>query len=143
MDEEKKVMQKSIAANIQCTKCKRLFPTNNENLKYQVPFRDESGRSFLLSFVDCPNCGERNFVQADNGETIALLREVKKDFMKLAAQKAKHMTISKKQLARFEKERKHLSELRIKLLDTIEGSLLKDTVSGEESIVRFNKCSRE
>lgn len=143
MDEEKKVVPKGIATNVQCTKCGRLFQTNKENLKYQESFRDESGRSYLLSYVDCPNCGDRNFVQADNGDTISLLRDVKKDFSKLAAQKAKHMTISKKQLIRFEKERQHLSESRIKLIDKIDGSLLKEVSSDKEFEVRFNKCSRE
>ena len=68
-------------------KCKRCGESLELNSILQNKNFLKDGKSILLTYFDCPKCGERCFVQIDDNNSLAMLDSVKKTFIQFAHRK--------------------------------------------------------
>lgn len=97
-----------------------------------------NGQSIFLTYYDCPKCGRRHYVQIDDAVSLNKLKEVSKQFVKLAAAKKEGKEISQKQSAKFKKARQNLSDYRMKLMKEYTGKLLHDNETDSDFVLRFS-----
>lgn len=122
----------------ECQKCNARFVLNNNIVKYQKEFKVEDGQSIYLTYYDCPSCGRRHWVQIDDSESIRMLREHRKQFIRLSKQKKSGKIISKKQSAKFAKNQEDLSNYRIELMKKITGKRIVNVETGIHYTLEFS-----
>lgn len=96
------------------------------------------GQSIFLTYYDCPKCGRRHYVQIDDAVSLNKLKEVSRQFVKLAAAKKKGKEIPQKQSAKFKKARQNLSDYRMNLMKEYTGKLLHDNETDSDFELRFS-----
>lgn len=106
-------------------------------LKYQREFK-LNGQSIFLTYYDCPKCGRRHYVQIDDATSLNKLKEVSRQFVKLAVLKKKDKEIPQKQSAKFKKARQNLSDYRMNLMKEYTGKLLHDNETDSDFVLRFS-----
>lgn len=99
-----------------CTVCKMPFQIDGTNVR-KKEFEAEDGNHIWLTYYDCPACGSRHYVQADDVETNGVLIDLTRKMGKIAACKKKGSKISKKQQNDFEGTRQYLADLRRQLME--------------------------
>ena len=78
-----------------CEKCKESFLLNVNNIMSRKPVTIDND-VYFVTFVKCFNCGKKHAVQIDNKETLDLLMEYEKLFVRLSMLRKKGKNISKK-----------------------------------------------
>lgn len=122
----------------ECEDCKKKFNVSPEsgiitfNRKFVI-----NGKSIFLTYYDCPNCGRRHYVQIDDEVSLAKLRDIKKQFGKLIAAKAKGK-VSQKQSAKFKGARQNLSVYRTNLMKEYTGKLIHNNETDTDFMLRFS-----
>ena len=72
---------------VECEDCKEKFRITAGNAVNAVTHKKEfnvNGQSIFLTYYDCPKCGRRHYVQIDNATSLNKLKEVSRQFVKLA-----------------------------------------------------------
>lgn len=126
---------------VQCEVCKQRFPVSREHAPNSLTHKKEykvNGKSIYLTYYDCPHCGKRHFVQIDDENSMKMLEDTKKQFIKLSVKRRKGKTISKRQSEKFKKSRQHLSEYRTNLMKDFTGKFIVDNETGAEIELRFS-----
>lgn len=124
-------MQQSIE---KCKRCDRPIELNSA-LRNKNFMKD--GKSILLTYFDCPSCGERCFVQIDDNTSLAMLDSVKKTFIKFAYRKKQGKRISKKENSKFVEARANLGAYRTNLMKMYTGKTVYDEDNHTEYVLRF------
>lgn len=99
---------------LSCDECLKSFEVNSSLLKRErvnVISAGECEESITLSYIDCPYCGKRHFVQIDNEETKSKLDEMIGILIPLKYRKKK-----KKKIAKYKAINKYLNSIRTKLM---------------------------
>lgn len=125
----------------ECENCKLRFSVTEDQTANSLIHKKEyklNGQSIFLTYYDCPKCGRRHYVQIDDAVSLNKLKEVSKQFVKLAIAKKKDKEIPQKQSAKFKKARQNLSDYRMKLMKEYTGKLLHDNETDSDFILRFS-----
>lgn len=131
----------SISFLAECEGCGSRFQIGASNGGVQITHKKRygvNGQSIYLTYYDCQNCGRRHFVQIDDDFTLAALEENRKMFVKLAARRKSDKPIHKKQSDKYEKQKRHLRECRIKLMKEFTGVTLYDDKTETSFELRFS-----
>lgn len=126
---------------VECEKCKYKFAIGQEQAPNSITNKKEykvKGQSIFLTYYDCPSCGRRHYVQIDDAESLRKLNEAKKLFVELAKKKKMGKEVSKKQLAKFDKARKDLSEYRTKLMKQFTDVEIFEEIKDEYVKLKFS-----
>ena len=125
---------------VECENCKTKFNIhagNNNIITHKKEFK-VNGQLIFLTYYDCPKCGRRHYVQIDDATSLNKLKEVSKQFVKLAVLKKRGKNISQKQSDKFKKARQHLSDYRINLMKEYTGKLIYDSETDSDFELRFS-----
>lgn len=126
---------------VECEDCKEKFRIAAGNAANAAICKKEfnvNGRSIFLTYYDCPKCGRRHYVQIDDVASFNKLKEVSRQFIKLAVAKKKGKEIPQKQSAKFKKARQNLSDYRMNLMKEYTGKLLHDNETDSDFVLRFS-----
>lgn len=132
---------KGITLLVECEDCKEKFSISAEAAPNSLTNKKEfkvNGQSIFLTYYDCPYCGKRHFVQIDDATSLNKLKEVSRQFVKLAVAKKKGKEIPQKQSAKFKKARQNLSDYRMNLMKEYTGKLLHDNETDSDFELRFS-----
>lgn len=127
----------SLAFMTECIDCKEHFAVTPSNIKKEE-YKFEGKQSIFLTYYDCPKCGRRHYVQIDDATSLNKLKEVSRQFVKLAVLKKKDKEIPQKQSAKFKKARQNLSDYRMNLMKEYTGKLLHDNETDSDFVLRFS-----
>lgn len=125
----------------ECEDCKAKFKITSGEAAGVLSHKKEfkvNGTSIFLTFYDCPYCGRSHYVQIDDAYSLNLLKDVSRQFVKLAVAKKKEKEIPQKQSAKFNKSRKHLSDYRMKLMKQYTGKLIHNDETDSDFVLRFS-----
>lgn len=123
----------------ECEDCRNKFEVNAKNgttsfkVKYEV-----NGQTIFLSFYDCPHCKRRHYIQIDTQSTLNELREVERQFVKLAKATKNGKMVPQKQSAKFKKAREHLTQNRNELMKQFTGKLIHDSETDTDFELTFS-----
>lgn len=123
----------------ECEDCKQKFPVTQDQASNSLTHKKEyksNGQSIFLTYYDCPYCGKRHFVQIDDAASLNKLKEVSRQFVKLAVLKKRGKEIPQKQSAKFKKARQNLSDYRMNLMKEYTGKLLHDSETDSDFVLR-------
>ena len=126
---------------VECEGCKQKFEITSGEAAHSVTHKKEfnvNGQSIFLTYYDCPKCGRRHYVQIDDATSLNKLKEVSRQFVKLAVLKKKGKEIPQKQSAKFKKARQNLSDYRMNLMKEYTGKLLHDNETDSDFVLRFS-----
>ena len=126
---------------VECEGCKQKFEITSGEVAHSVTHKKEfnvNGQSIFLTYYDCPKCGRRHYVQIDDATSLNKLKEVSRQFVKLAVLKKKGKEIPQKQSAKFKKARQNLSDYRMNLMKEYTGKLLHDNETDSDFVLRFS-----
>ena len=133
--------ENQLSLMVECEDCKQKFAIGPEQAPNSVTNKKKyeiDGQSIFLTYYDCPSCGRRHFVQIDDPSSLAVLRETKMQFVKLATKRKQGKEIAKKQSDRFGKTRKHLSNYRLNLMKKYTGKSVYDEATDSWFVLRFS-----
>jgi DNA replicative helicase MCM subunit Mcm2 (Cdc46/Mcm family) len=103
-----------------------------------VAKEETQNEEFQLMFFECPKCGKRIYVQADDEDTLQSLERCKLFMRKFAALKKNGKKPNRKQLADYNKESKYLALSRKELKLRLTGKSLLDSTGNILEIKRFD-----
>lgn len=129
--------RETISLLVECEGCKEKFQVTTSNITNKKEF-NVNGQSIFLTYYDCPKCGRRHYVQIDDATSLNKLKEVSRQFVKLAVLKRKDKEIPQKQSAKFKKARQNLSDYRMNLMKEYTGKLLHDNETDSDFVLRFS-----
>lgn len=135
----KKISELSLM--VECEECKMQFNISSQDAINCVKHKKEykiNERSIFLTYYDCPNCGKRHFVQIDDDYTLKILKDVKKIFTKMAANRVKNKIVPKSQSDKYKRQIKHLRSCRNKLMKEFTGVILHDDETDTSFELRFS-----
>ena len=136
-----KIDRETMSLLVECEDCHEKFRVASGEAVQAVTHKREfvvDGQSIFLTYYDCPKCGRRHYVQIDDATSLNKLREVSRQFVKLAALKKKGKEIPQKQSAKFKKARQNLSDYRMNLMKEYTGKLLHDNETDSDFVLRFS-----
>lgn len=119
----------NVGFRAECRKCKHEFDIS-QNVRHNVAYEDQDGRSILLTYYDCPSCGMRHFVQVDNGASVGMLLAVRKDIARIANARSKGRKIPAKMQDKYKKHNRHLDVYRTRLMREWSGRRVIEVGSG-------------
>ena len=128
--------ENTLRINAFCEECKERFEVNPQVLKKKE--YKYNGESIWVTYYDCPHCGRRHMVQADDVKSKQMLVKVSIMFARLSNTKRKGKTISKKTSDKFKKARNDLSLYRNNLMKELNGKLATDIENGTTVLLRFS-----
>lgn len=136
-----KIDKETMSLLVECEDCKTKFSISADEAANAVTHKKEfnvNGQSIFLTYYDCPKCGRRHYVQIDDAVSLNKLKEVSRQFVKLAVAKKKGKDIPQKQSAKFKKARQHLSDYRMKLMKEYTGKLVHNNETDSDFELRFS-----
>lgn len=101
---------------VECIECKSTFQIDPSNV-VKEEFEGQEGNRIWITHYDCPECGRRHYVQIDDEQTERLLAELTKRMGFLMVLRRNGKEASKKQRREFDGTKRHLTELRRKLME--------------------------
>lgn len=107
-----------------CEKCKESFLLNVNNIMSRKPVTIDND-VYFVTFVKCSNCGKKHAVQIDNRETLDLLMEYEKLFVRLSMLRKKGKNISKKDNEKLKGINKELKLRRFVLAQNLNNKEMK------------------
>lgn len=125
---------------MECKECKALIDVTKQSVTFNNPYKTKDGQSIFVTYLDCPVCGCRHYVQVDDRHTSELRKEVSTNALRLFAKRRKGKSIPEKQNSKFKKQRQKLISLRSELMKKYEGSMVTNTITGEEIELHFSIC---
>lgn len=130
----------TIFAECRNKKCGAKFAVGDgsSTTSFRQKYVDKNGRSILLTYYDCPKCGLRHFVQADDAYSLELLANVTKAFVRVAAARQNGRKVTPVQKSRYEKGKGHLDRYRNKLMHEWTGRFVTEAMSGREYTLEFS-----
>lgn len=131
------INEKAMSLFVECEACKEKFQVTTSNVTSKKNF-NVNGQSIFLTYYDCPKCGRRHYVQIDDAVSLNKLKEVSRQFVKLAVLKKKGKEIPQKQSAKFKKARQNLSDYRMNLMKEYTGKLVHDNETDSDFKLRFS-----
>ena len=130
-------MESGMSQIVECKDCKHKFLITVGNVTSERECKTKEGKSIYITYFDCPKCQERHYVQVDNQTSLELKTKCLDMFQKLAKIKIGNKSIPKQQRKEFDKSRKKLSDLRLKLMTTYDDSIVTDTETGADIHIKF------
>lgn len=127
---------------VQCRWCNNTFPigvVGGAMLCYQREYKSEDGRSIFLTHYDCPECGKRHFVQADDDRSREILAGVTRLLARIAAAKAMgKKSVPIKRRDEYNKRKNYLSEYRMCLMREWSGCVVTEVATGSVHTLEFS-----
>lgn len=116
--------------NFICEQCHNPIKVNKDSLKV---YEFKGGQSIRLTYIDCPVCKNRHYVQADNEKTLGLLKDAEQSAITLRLIQLKKIPKFRKnpELIKFEKIRSDLADTRRKLMQNLTGISFVDNSDPE------------
>lgn len=134
-------MSEGINILAECRECGTKFGIGKDSdvVSFRQEYKGKDGRSILLTYYDCPKCGKRHFVQADDAYSLDLLASVSKLFVQIAAAKVKGTRpIPARQQEKYKKHKSHLDRYRIGLMRRWTGQYVTEAKTGEACVLEFS-----
>lgn len=125
---------KKITLLAECEDCNFKFDINAKRLVQQEFMAN--GQSIFLTYYDCPKCGRRHFVQIDDEISLAKLKVCKSQIINCMVMK--HKGNIQKQSDSFKRNRRDLSNYRMKLMKRFTGVICFDTKTKTSFELRFS-----
>lgn len=94
-------------------------------------------KTIWLTYVVCPRCGHKHFVQIDNDESNNTLEQQIRLFENVARRKKRGLSVGRKQSSKYSRANLDLTKIRKGLSIAYEGARAVDPVSGDKFIVNF------
>jgi hypothetical protein len=135
------INRERISLMVECEDCKHKFEIASGEAAHSITHKKEfnvNGQSIFLTYYDCPKCGRRHYVQIDDATSLNKLKEVSRQFVKLAVLKKKDKEIPQKQSAKFKKARQNLSDYRMNLMKEYTDKLLHNNETDSDFVLRFS-----
>lgn len=135
------INQERMSLMVECEDCKQKFEITSGEDAHSITYKKEftvNGQSIFLTYYDCPKCGRRHYAQIDDVTSLNKLKEVSRQFVKLAVAKKKGKEIPQKQSAKFKKARQRLSDYRMNLMKQYTGKLIHDNETDSDFVLRFS-----
>lgn len=107
-----------------CEKCEESFLLNVNNIMSRKPVTIYND-VYFVTFVKCSNCGKKHAVQIDNKETLDLLMEYEKLFVRLSILRKKGKSIKKKDNEKLKEINKELKLRRFVLAQNLNNKEMK------------------
>lgn len=126
---------------VECEGCGKKFNVSSQGEALNVRHKKEyvvNGKVIYLTYYDCLSCGRRHFVQVDDKRTLEVLKATRRMFTKLAAKRVSDKHIPQKQLDKYRKQTKHLSNCRIELMKKFTGVMLHNDETDTDFELRFS-----
>lgn len=136
-----KIDRETMSLLVECEDCHEKFSVTSGEAINAVTHKREfviEGQSIFLTYYDCPKCGRRHYVQIDDKHSLDMLKEVSRQFVRLAVKKKQDKEIPQKQSAKFKKARQNLSDYRMNLMKEYTGKLLHDNETDSDLELRFS-----
>lgn len=115
------------------------FNTHKRNAKVIAhENKSQIGQSITLIYYDCPVCGHRHFVQADNENTTAVLMRSEALFIKAVKSAKAGKKLHQKQLDKRKQAEMDLTRLRKELQEQLEGCTVAFCGGEEQWKVHFH-----
>lgn len=136
-----KIDRETMSLLVECEDCHEKFRVTFGEAIQTVTHKREfvvDGQSIFLTYYDCPKCGRRHYVQIDDKRSLDMLKEVSKQFVRLAVKKKQDKDIPQKQSAKFKKARQNLSGYRMGLMKAFTGKLIHDNETDSDFELRFS-----
>lgn len=129
---------KSMTFRVKCEDCttESLFDQS------KVVFNEEhkfNGKKVFLTYVTCPKCGRRLYVQIDNLQSFEIRKQVTKMMIKASKARIDGKQLPKSQSEKFKKTRTYLNEIRKELMEEYTGKSMHDDDTGQTFELRFVK----
>lgn len=124
---------------INCMECGVEHQVTDMVNKREMKF-EETGESIWLTYFDCPSCGARNFVQADDANTNELLKREINLMIKALEQKKYGKMPRRKQSEKFKRVSNDLAKSRRMLMVNLAGKRAVDPETNERFDIYFNIC---
>lgn len=121
---------------VNCVNCNKGFTISSENV-FKHEYKTAKGNTIWLTYYDCPRCGKRHYVQVDSVRTHQLLQVITRQMAYFASCRKKGKPIRKSASADYERNKTHLSEIRMDMMKQLEGSEVLDPTTKVKTIVRF------
>lgn len=123
---------KEIKIKVTCSNCNYLFKLDKSKIKSTTVVKNN--KTIYLKYFICPSCDRFYFVQADDEETLDLLNDVKRMFVKLCIQKRRNK-IPKLLNNKYKNANAKLSKLRKNLIENCQNNYFK--IDGKDILVKF------
>lgn len=107
-----------------CEKCEESFLLNVNNIMSRKPVTIDND-VYFVTFAKCSNCGKKHAVQIDNKETLDLLMEYEKLFVRLSMLRKKGKSIKKKDNEKLKEINKELKLRRFVLAQNLNNKEMK------------------
>lgn len=116
-----------------CERCNEEFTISKDTMRYQVPCISKDNEineidCIHVTYLVCPKCKKRHFVQIDSFETINALEEYKKRFAKNVIRRRRGKPVGKGESKRLIEKAEFVKNERAELAKLYN----KDTISFEE-----------
>lgn len=108
-----------------CSKCNEVFTLSELNVKKKFAFEKETKMKLLVTYVECPNCGNKSYVQLDNDTTLEVVRELTGLMKKKIIAEKKGHDLKRKDNRRALELNKILNEARKNLLVLFNGKEMR------------------
>lgn len=120
-----------VAILAECRGCGERFEVSatSGTTSFRKEYKDKDGQSIWLTYYDCPKCGKRHFVQADNRHSTELLKDVSKSLRRIAVAKRKGKAIPAAMQDKFKKQKRHLDEYRMELMKEWTGRVVTEVAT--------------
>ena len=111
---------------------------DSEEIKsMKIVEEDNQNEEYQVLFFECPECGQKVFVQIDSTESLQCLSRCKVQMAKIAMLKKKGKSPKRKLLADFKKEREYLHRCRTSLQERLTGKTVYN-YAGESFVLRLD-----
>lgn len=122
-----------------CEKCKESFLLNVNNIMSRKPVTIDND-VYFVTFVKCSNCGKKHAVQIDNKETLDLLMEYEKLFVRLSMLRKKGKSISKKDNEKLKEINNEIKVKRFYLAQNANNKTMKNLEGSTSPEDTFKLC---
>ena len=118
-----------------CSNCNCLFELDKSEIKNTMIAANN--KTIYLQYFICPSCGKLYFVQADDDETLSLLNDVKRMFVKLCISRrnGKEKNTPRSLNDKYKNANAKLSSLRKNLVENCQNHHFE--IDGKDVLVKF------
>lgn len=135
-------MSNLLNVKIKCCKCNTLIDVNErKDFIYKRECTDESGKQLWITYIDCPTCKHRHYVQIDDVETNKYKNECTSVMTAILRKGVSGKGVPQSQRTKYKKLDKKLNDLRLALIKSYVGKRLKDKQDGYMFVIdEFTVC---
>lgn len=123
---------------LKCIKCKSLIDVHQrKDYIYKVKCTTDENKDIWITYIDCPECRHRHYVQIDDTETNRIKNDCLSVMSSILKKSVNGKEIPQQQQQKYKKLNKRLNELRSELVLKLVGKELTDSDGNKFTIDEF------